>query len=169
MAIPEKKRKQIYEDCTINGLTNSEAARKHKVHRETVKQILNEYADEQRVIKEIKDNQLALKSVKNSTEFLDDALDSKEEALRVFKQGLKAQSIPTVKLKSTKTKRVYKHFKDENGNEMKVLVETEEHEDEKEIQSDKLIEHQMKCADRLLTLLTGSNTPQDTNFVVELE
>lgn len=156
MAIPDKTRKKVYEDCTINGLTNSEAAKKYKIHRETVKQILTEYADEQRVIKNIKDNQLALKSVKNSTEFLDDALDSKEEALKVFKEGLRAKPLPVVKLKTTKTKKVYKH-----DGETKTLILTEVHEDEREIQSDKLIEHQMKCADRLLTLLTGSSPDTD--------
>ena len=169
MAVSEKKRKQVYEDCTINGLSQSHAAKKHKLDRKTVRIILDEFANESSLIKGIKETQNSIEFLKNSSEFLDDAFDSKAEALKVFKDGLKAQPLPTVKLKSTKTKRVYKHFKDENGNDVQELILSETHEDEREIQSDKLIEHQMKCADRLLTLLTGSPSQTSGAVTVELD
>ena len=165
MAIPEKKRKQVYEDCAINGLSQREAARKHKIHAQTVKQILEEFAEDERILLNVRDNKLALKSIQKSTFLLDEAETNQADILKVFKDGLKAKPLPTVKLKSTKTKKVYKHSKDENGNDVQELILSETHEDEREIQSDKLIEHQMKCADRLLTLLTGSNGSGDSGGI----
>lgn len=164
MAIPEKIRKKVYEDCTINGLSQRDAKEKYKISRFSVQAILKEYAEDERLLREIKNNQLALKTVQESTKLHAEAELDQKDILQVFKDGLKAKPIPTVELKTTRTKHIYKHEGDE-----KTLVMSEVIEDVKEIQSDKLIEHQMKCADRLLTLLTGSDKPQDTNFVIELE
>lgn len=163
MAIPEKKRKQVYEDCVINGLSQREAARKHKIHPQTVKQILEEFAEDERLLLSVRDNKLALKSIQKSTFLLDEAETNQADILKVFIDGLKATSIPVVELKSTKTKYIYKH----NGDE-KTLVMSEVIEDKREIQSDKTLEYRFKAADRLLTLLTGSSNASDSGVSRQL-